>query len=46
MFEETLGLPLGHVGEIDADVHTPRPAQRWVKALNVVGGEENKSIKR
>lgn len=46
MFEETLSLPLGHVGEIDEDVHTPGSAQRWIEALNVVGGEENKSGQR
>ena len=44
MFEEVRSLQLGRVGKINTDVHTSRSAQRWVKTLNVIGGEEKKPI--
>ena len=45
MLEEALSLRLGRVGKINPDVHTSRSAQRWIKTLNVIDGEENKAIR-
>ena len=43
MFEDTLCLPFGRIGEIDPDVHSPRPTQHGIDTLDVIGCGEKKS---
>lgn len=44
MFEDTLRLPLGRVGEINPDVHASRSAQHRIDTLDMIGGGEKKPV--